>query len=67
MVSVMWLAVLVLYFAVLLGVQLVDRGMGIMWRPGNVEVPESITVNWQTIPNSMFNFFQGHVRCCFGR
>ena len=58
MASVMGLAVLVFYFAALLGVNLVDRGLGIMPRPGNAEVPESITENWQTIPNSMFNLFK---------
>ena len=58
MASVMGLAVLVLYSAALLGVELVDRGLGIMPRPGNAEVPESITENSQTIPNSMFNLFK---------
>ena len=55
---VMGLAVLVLYIAALFGAKLVDRGLGIMPHPGDAEVSESVTKNWQTIPNSIVNLFK---------
>ena len=55
---VLGFAALVLYMAVLLGLKLVDRSLGIMPHLGIAEAPILITVNWQMIFNSMFNHFK---------